>query len=52
LLQKRCTYKQNEKTRRRHRATNSQPEQSLEDIEKRRHKNLPRPSKRENVIIF
>jgi hypothetical protein len=27
-------------------------QQSLEDIEKRRNKNLPRPSKRENVISF
>jgi hypothetical protein len=31
---------------------NSQQQQSLENIEKRRNKNLPRPSKRENAIIF
>jgi hypothetical protein len=31
---------------------NSQQQQSLENIETRRNKNLPRPSKRENVIIF
>jgi hypothetical protein len=31
---------------------NSQQQQSLENIQKRGNKNLPRPSKRENVIMF
>jgi hypothetical protein len=31
---------------------NASKTDNLEDIEKRRNKNLPRPSKRENVIIF